>query len=296
MSINKLKMLGNGPYPLPIDQFFKSVDTFVNSDLCIIATKPTIDFPVKDSHTHYSYEFIIPHSPIPYLSIENKCFSANEASIFPINSGQAHGPHDRMINRSMTVLQVDNNSLNDISYSIFKKLNPCFKHGNYPVTNELKSLIELFIEEYRNNHSSRGFILKNLSIQIMEQLLKQIENNFSSLSLSSYKTDKKYIDNAIEYLRYQYDKDYSLEEAARVAHLSPFHFIRVFKEYTGKTPYEYLLLIKLNKAKELLSMHKYSITEICYMCGFNNLSNFISFFKKNIGVTPSEYRKIMSKK
>ncbi|HHV98028.1 MAG TPA: helix-turn-helix transcriptional regulator [Clostridiaceae bacterium] len=294
MGIGQLKMLGDGPYPLPVKQFFERVNTFVNQDLCIIAPKAYLDFPKKDFHVHDSYEFLVPYSTMPYVDVDNRCFSINKGYIFPINTGQAHGPHDRMINQCFISLQVDNDSLNEIAYSVYRKFNVRFKQDNYSLSNELKKLIDLFIEECRSIHSGRNLILKDLSTQILSLLIKQIPNNMSFIVPSDYNTDKKNLYKVIEYLRDQYDANYSLEEAAQIAHLSPYHFIRTFKAYTGKSPYEYLMLVKLNKAKELLSSNKSSITEVCYTCGFNNLSNFINCFKKKVGVTPSEYRKIMN--
>jgi len=287
-------MLGNGPYPLPIKQFFERVNTFVNQDLCIITPKSNMDFPKKDFHVHDSYEFLIPYSTMPYVDVDNKCFSIYKDYIFPINTGQAHGPHDRMLNQYFISLQVDNDSLNETAYSIYNKFNVRFNQNNFPLSNELKKLIELFIEEYRSIQPGRNLVLKDLSTQILSLLLKQIPNSMSFIAPSNYNTAKKNLNKVIEYLRDQYDANYSLEEAAQIAHLSPYHFIRTFKAFTGKSPYEYLILVKLNKAKELLSSNKSSITEICFKCGFNNLSNFINCFKKKVGVSPSEYRKIMN--
>lgn len=294
LGIDQLKMLGDGPYPLPKKQFFESVNTFVNKDLCVITPRASIDFPKKDFHVHDCYEFLMPHSSMPHVDVENRRFSINKGYIFPINSGQAHGPHDRMLNRYFIALHVDSDSLNEVTYSIYGKFNVSFEQDNFLLSKELKKLVELFMEEYKGIHPGRNLALKDLSTQILSLLVKQIQNNMSFLASSDYNTAKKNIDKAIEYLRDQYDTNCSLDEAAQIAHLSPYHFIRTFKAHTGKTPYEYLIFVKLNRAKELLSSNKLSITDICFMCGFNNLSNFINCFKKKIGVTPSEYRKIIN--
>ena len=294
MGVEQLKMLGDGPYPLPIKQFFEEVNTFVNQDLCIIIPKTVIDFPKKDFHVHDSYEFLIPYATLPFVDVENRCFSINSGCIFPINSGQAHGPHGRMLNKCFISLQVDNDSLSEIAYSIYGKFNVYFTHDNYSLSYELKTLVELFIEEYNYIQPGRNLVLKDLSTQILSLLIKQVQNNMPFLASPDYATAKKNIDKVIEYLRDQYDAKYSLEEAAQIAHLSPYHFIRTFKAYTGKSPYEYLMFVKINRAKEMLSSNKHSITEICFMCGFNSLSNFINYFRKKVGISPSEYRKIMN--
>jgi len=213
--------------------------------------------------------------------------------ILPFNSGQAHGSFHRMGNIRLISLNVDKDALNETAYSIFGKTNVSFKQCDYDFSNDLKALINTFIEEYNNHQPGRKLVLKSLSTQIIVHLLRNINSNMPLLVSSEYNTAKKNIDQAIEYLRDQYSEDVSLEEAAKIAHLTPYHFIKAFKAYTGKTPYEYLLQVKIHKAKELLNSNNLTITEICYMCGFNSLSNFTNYFKKKVGVSPSEYRKIL---
>ncbi len=74
--------------------------------------------------------------------------------------------------------------------------------------------------------------------------------------------------------------------------MSPYHFIRIFKNETGKTPYEYLVDIKIEKACSLLRRSNLSVTEICFLCGFNSSSHFSTVFKQKIGVSPSMYRQL----
>lgn len=88
-----------------------------------------------------------------------------------------------------------------------------------------------------------------------------------------------------------YTGNYSLQEVSRVANLSPYHFIRVFRAETGKTPYDFLLDVKIEKSKEMLKSVSKTVTDACFGCGFNNISHFTVAFKKRVGVTPSDYRK-----
>lgn len=99
------------------------------------------------------------------------------------------------------------------------------------------------------------------------------------------------INRVIVFLMEHYQENYSLQDIARIANLSPYHFIRIFKAQTGKTPYEYLLDIKIDKAKTMLKDAALNITEISYLCGFNNLNHFGKVFKRKVGVSPSAYRK-----
>ena len=78
---------------------------------------------------------------------------------------------------------------------------------------------------------------------------------------------------------------------SHIANLSPYHFIRVFKAETGKTPYEFLLEIKVEKAIELIKARKYTITEIAMMCGFTSSSHFSNVFRKIKGISPTDFIK-----
>jgi len=99
------------------------------------------------------------------------------------------------------------------------------------------------------------------------------------------------INESIKFLKENYQNEYCLEDVARVANLSPYHFIRVFKSQTGKTPYDFLMEIKLEKAKEMLMDSAKTVTEICSILGFSNPSHFAAVFHKATGQSPTAYRK-----
>lgn len=85
--------------------------------------------------------------------------------------------------------------------------------------------------------------------------------------------------------------DVSLEDAARAAGLSPFHFLRVFSAVVGATPHQYLVRLRLARAARLLSEEERPITDVAFDCGFADLSNFVRTFRRAAGVSPREFRK-----
>lgn len=87
-----------------------------------------------------------------------------------------------------------------------------------------------------------------------------------------------------------------LEDAARQAGLSPFHFLRVFKEVTGATPHQYLLRLRLARAAKLLAGDSTPITEVAFDCGFADLSNFVRTFRRAAGMPPRRFRKILQER
>lgn len=79
-----------------------------------------------------------------------------------------------------------------------------------------------------------------------------------------------------------------LDNIADEAFFSKFHFIRLFKEIYGKTPHQYLIAVRLEKAKQFLGEGK-SVSDTCADVGFESLTSFSSLFKKSVGVSPSVY-------
>jgi AraC family transcriptional regulator len=85
-------------------------------------------------------------------------------------------------------------------------------------------------------------------------------------------------------------EDLSLEDLARVARLSPFHFSRLFKASTGLTPHQYVLQWRVEEAKRLLRHSRMEIADIAYRLGFRDQSHFTARFRKITGATPKRWR------
>ena len=82
-----------------------------------------------------------------------------------------------------------------------------------------------------------------------------------------------------------------VQDAAAAVSLSPSHFSRQFKARTGYSPYEYIVLRRIDKAKYMLASTELSVKEIAYATGYNSEENFIHSFRKNVGVAPGIFRK-----
>ena len=98
------------------------------------------------------------------------------------------------------------------------------------------------------------------------------------------------IKTAKDYIGDNYSKDITLDDVSRVANISPYYFSKLFKEATGENFIEYLTNVRIEKAKELLEKAELSMKEICAMCGYSDPNYFSRTFKKNVGLTPTEYK------
>ncbi|MBQ7657641.1 MAG: helix-turn-helix domain-containing protein, partial [Butyrivibrio sp.] len=112
---------------------------------------------------------------------------------------------------------------------------------------------------------------------------RNVVNKREERSGDIIRTAKKYIED-------HFDKDISLDDVSRVVNISPYYFSKVFKEASGLNFIEYLTNIRIEKAKNLLENSNLSIKEICVSCGYTDPNYFSRSFKKNVGVTPTEYK------
>lgn len=99
------------------------------------------------------------------------------------------------------------------------------------------------------------------------------------------------IDTVTDYIKDNYSKNITIDDMVRRAHLSKYHFIRIFKRVMGTTPYSYLTNYRINTAKRMLRLTDKPVAEIALDCGYTDTSNFISHFKKHVGMKPAQYRR-----
>jgi AraC-like DNA-binding protein len=96
---------------------------------------------------------------------------------------------------------------------------------------------------------------------------------------------------ARDYAAASYAQPVSLDELARIACLSPNHFLRSFKGLFHQTPYQFLIDCRLERASWLLVKTSLPVTEICLSVGFQSLGSFSSLFRRSFGLAPQQYRR-----
>ena len=104
------------------------------------------------------------------------------------------------------------------------------------------------------------------------------------------------IEHAIRYMRRNLDKKIDMDELAERVFLSHSGLIWKFKQELNTTPSNYLRILRLDYAKQLLLNYSYSITEISELCGYSNPYYFTNAFHRYFGMSPSEFRKHYLKK
>lgn len=131
-------------------------------------------------------------------------------------------------------------------------------------------------------------------LQIFNILLHTRDFEFLSNPIDStgvFSKNLEKINNVYEFVFKNIQDGIKLEEASAILNMAPSSFCRFFKKKTNVTFMEYVVSVRIGIAAKLLAETDKQITQICFECGYNNLANFNHYFKKNMGKTPTEYRK-----
>jgi len=157
---------------------------------------------------------------------------------------------------------------------------------NEDITERIIPRIEVLTE-------SRGFDSLLDFLSILYDLATS--RNQETLSSHSYvdavlPTQSKRIDTVNEFLHKNLSNTLALAEVAEIINMSPSAFSHFFKKRTQRSFSEYVSDLRIGKAAKLIIETDKNISEICYECGFNNLSNFNRIFKSLKGCTPTEFR------
>jgi AraC family transcriptional regulator len=96
----------------------------------------------------------------------------------------------------------------------------------------------------------------------------------------------------LKYMQQEFHKNPTLDDIARKAHLSPFHFHRRFTDLIGQTPKHFLLGCQIHEAKRGLVSRRRELTQIASDTGFAHQSHFTSRFKQATGLTPTRWRRL----
>ena len=134
------------------------------------------------------------------------------------------------------------------------------------------------------------YILYELSVSEDARVLAS-----SSFAHSGRVGESRRVEKVKQYINEHYAKPLKLEDLAGLVGMSPVAFSRFFRQRTGRTLSEYIVEIRLGYAARMLVDSTKNISEICYECGFNNLSNFNRTFKAKRRYTPRDFRAMFKK-
>lgn len=225
-------------------------------------------------HEKIEIQYIIEGTNI--ARCKNDIVEANQDSFYIINSSEIH----------QSIGGKRRHALIQFSPSLFRKNNIVLKRlVRDPYLTEI---INKMIDEYYKNDEFSKFIIQGYAHLLIMHLYRN--HSYKTIDYGHYAQSQAILKKCIKYIQDNYIKDISLQEIADMANVSKYHFCSIFKEFTGHTFKEYHNRIRINRAIELLGTTNISITEIAFLCGFNDSNYFSRKFHQITGKTPIAVR------
>lgn len=255
------------------------------------------DFLNGKYHCHDFIEFSYVVSGSVNYRIDDKFHKVNEKTLLVFNPGVYHqeslskGDETTEIHIGFRNIKVDGLPLNYIlkehfdAQVEFKQFKDDFH----------KCCLEI-MEEQNACEIGKELILKSLIMKLIALFLKEINYVKNTKKIDRY--DFPFYDKSnvvkiiLEYFDNNYMNNVSLDDMSRNMYLSSVYISKVFKEKTGESPINYLINLRLEKAKDLLISTESQIKTIAQSVGYNDAYYFSKLFKKYYGHSPCKFRSI----
>lgn len=150
--------------------------------------------------------------------------------------------------------------------------------------------IRLFERIIQELQLKKEFFSESNTLRLQELLLLMARNRDRYRNLDFY-TYYPQVEEAIRRFHQCPEENFTIKEYARENKLNYYRFIDSFTRITGMAPRQYIISIRMSKAKELLCNEAFSVADVAQLVGYENALYFSRIFKKTAGISPSEYRK-----
>jgi AraC family transcriptional regulator len=155
----------------------------------------------------------------------------------------------------------------------------------------LRHLMEILLSEKQASFRSGLFFLDSVTTTLASYLLRHYSAASAIFENSTGGLAPSVLRRSIEFIQTHLAGNLRLSDLAREAKISTSHLIRSFRQSTGKTPYQYLLHQRIERARSLMRDHRTPLTEVALASGFADQHHLARVFRRITGVTPSSYRR-----
>jgi AraC family transcriptional regulator len=167
------------------------------------------------------------------------------------------------------------------------ELTPRFMSESDPLIQGIFSTLKAELEFSK---IGSDFLIDSIKTTLALYLLRNYCTTQPKLSSYSYGFSQSTLQLLREYIHEHLHQDLKLADLSAIAQISPYHFLRLFKQRIGVTPHQYILQCRIEKARLLLQHSELSIADIAMRTGFSDQSHLTRCFKRMVGVTPKQVR------
>jgi AraC-like DNA-binding protein len=127
-------------------------------------------------------------------------------------------------------------------------------------------------------------------VQLLEVFAQYLADFAGRQAMAATEADPEPVASAKQFVQSHAEEPITLDQVVEHVHVSRFYFCKLFKKATGMTLTDYVLRVRIEKAKTLLVDPSLRISEVVFAAGFGSIPRFNSVFKRHVGMAPSEYR------
>lgn len=254
----------------------ESFDCYVRSNLGVfIPIFPETEEVKGIEHKHPAYEVVI------YFGNEAKLPKHYCAEI--ISPDVVHEKNHGMHYYSLMI----NKEYFEERYLLYADEIPVYRNKKFEFCSDILQALNTFAFEYNKSMMNSNITLDAQTEIITHWLIRSIFGE--TLDMRAVSADYS-VARAQHYMEQHYMENVTVAKLAELGYVSPSVFNRRFKKEIGITPIEYLIEIRIKRAKIMLRRKDISITDIAIRCGFGSSAHFATCFQNHVGVTPTEYR------
>jgi YesN/AraC family two-component response regulator len=135
--------------------------------------------------------------------------------------------------------------------------------------------------------------IKNQNTKFRQNSQISTKTQFNNIKKTDHSIQNSEIIKAIKFIHMNYKEPITLNDIANASCINKYSLCRVFKRIIGTTCFNYLNEVRINEAKKLLQDNRFeTITKVTFYVGFNNMTHFDRVFKKLVGISPVQYKKM----
>lgn len=232
------------------------------------------------------------------VECDAKSHYVKTGSIIVINNNELHSLESLSDNLKFYTIRIDSSFLfsNQVDLCQTKFLSPLSQNqisfqNLIEDDKQILDCVNIIIHEYFLKEIGYELAVKSYVYQLIVLLLRKYISKFiTKKELITKVNNLKRFDLIFQYINTNYSKKITTEELSNIVHISTYHFCRIFKQMTGKTPTDYINGIRLEKAVDYLNKRELNITEIALRCGFDSINYFSRLFKKQYNVSPTKFK------
>ncbi|WP_439394638.1 helix-turn-helix domain-containing protein [Bradyrhizobium sp. PMVTL-01] len=155
---------------------------------------------------------------------------------------------------------------------------------------KLLALADMMIDELRAPSAGGTLLIDTLAQAMSVRLLRDYHHDRREETKPAWQLTAAQKRRALGFIETHLSRDFELEQLAREAGISEYHFIRCFKASFGLSPYQFVIRKRLDRAVEMIRESPLPLSEVAVACGFSDQSHMTRAFKRILGITPGVVR------